>query len=160
MKKTFIIYLLCIMYMCSSCINEEYQEREYLNDVLAEYPQLTKYSWLIIIPGAGCNGCIQESEYFLKKYVSEESLCFVLTNISSIKILQQKTSVKIKEHPNIYVDRDNVFLLPTNNSIYPCIAEVRNGIVVSVEFQSPQTSALHNLEESLLRRSEESPRRN
>ena len=147
MKKTFIIYLLCIMYMCSSCINEEYQEREYLNDVLAEYPQLTKYSWLIIIPGAGCNGCIQESEYFLKKY-------------SSIKILQQKTSVKIKEHPNIYVDRDNVFLLPTNNSIYPCIAEVRNGIVVSVEFQSPQTSALHNLEESLLRRSEESPRRN
>ena len=160
MKKSVIIYLLCIMYMCGSCKNEEHREREYLNDVLAEYPQLTKYSWLIIIPGAGCNGCIQESEYFLKKYVSEKSLCFVLTNISSIKILQQKTSVKIKEHPNVYVDRDNVFLLPTNNSIYPCIAEVRNGIVVSVEFQSPQTSALHNLEESLLRRSEESPRHN
>lgn len=151
MKNIFLYISLCIALLFVSCSKEGHQEKEFVNHILSERPELSKYTWLVIIPGAGCNGCIQEGEYFLKRHVSEETIYFVLTNISSIKILQHKTGLKLKEYANVYIDRENSFLLPTNNSVYPCVAEIRNGHVYTIKFQSPQTSALRWVEESLLK---------
>ena len=151
MKKLSFYFLVLCTLLCSSCNKERQQEIDYINHVLSEHPELSDYNWLVIIPGVGCNGCIQEGEYFLKKHVSDKTIGFVLTNISSLKILQQKTGLKLKEHNNIYADTDNAFIVQTHNSIYPCVVEIKDHHVASLEFQSPQTPALRNLEEILLK---------
>ena len=99
--------------------------------------------------GMGCHGCIQEAEFFMKKHISNEKILFVLTNIESLKILQQKTGVEIKSHPNVYIDWNNQFKLPTDHSIYPCVIQVNKGKLQQYAFQSPKTPALYNLEKLL-----------
>jgi O-antigen ligase len=70
--------------------------------------------------------------------------------ISSLKILQQKTDVRINEHPNIRVDRENQFDIPTDNRIYPCVVYMKNGKVDDYSFQRPGNDAFHVLEDVIM----------
>ena len=98
------------------------------------------------MPGLGCNGCIQEAEAFMKTHVTDKRILFVLTNLSSLKILQLKIGIKIDEHDNILVDKNGLFEITTNNRIYPCIIEMKEGKVVSHSFQSPRNEAFFKWE--------------
>lgn len=97
----------------------------------------------------GVSWVYSEAEFFMKKHISNEKILFVLTNIESLKILQQKTGVEIKSHPNVYIDWNNQFKLPTDHSIYPCVIQVNKGKLQQYAFQSPKTPALYNLEKLL-----------
>ncbi len=67
------------------------------------------YQWIVILPGTGCHGCIQDGEFFMKKNIGNNKVLFILTKISSLKILQQKLGLQIKDHSNIYIDKENIF---------------------------------------------------
>ena len=108
-----------------------------------------KYQWIVVLPGLGCHGCIQEAEVFMKNNIDEERILFVLTKISSLKILQQKMDVRFDERKNIFVDREDLFAINTKNSIYPCVIQVQNGTMRSYWYQKPSYPALWNLEEQL-----------
>jgi hypothetical protein len=97
----------------------------------------------------GCHGCIQEAEVFMKDNVEKPDILFVLTNISSLKILQQKIGVQIKDYPNVYVDWENAFSIPTDNSIYPCIIRIENRKITAHEFQCPKNGQAFRKLESL-----------
>ena len=100
---------------------------------------------LLYIPGAGCHGCIQEGELFMKRNIQKPDIVYILTKTSSLKILQQKTGIHINEHSNIYVDTANVFDIPTNNAIYPCIVKMGQGKVISFSFQSPGNNVFRQI---------------
>jgi thioredoxin-related protein len=108
-----------------------------------------QYQWLVILPGLGCHGCIQEAEDFMRNHIEDERILFVLTKISSLKILQQKIEVRISEHSNIFVDKENLFQLPTNNAIYPCVIQMKNGKILTHSFQNPSNEAFYQLKEML-----------
>ena len=127
----------------------EKKEKIFLSNAIERLSVNQQYEWVILLPGIGCHGCIQEAEFFMKKHISNEKILFVLTNIESLKILQQKTGVEIKSHPNVYIDRNNQFKLPTDHSIYPCVIQVNKGKLQQYAFQSPKTPALYNLEKLL-----------
>ena len=97
-------------------------------------------NWIVILPELGCTGCIREAEMFMKENIENKEIMFVLTKISSLKILQQKININIHDYQNIYIDRENVFNIPTDNTIYPCIVKLKNCTIVSYEFQSPDNS--------------------
>ena len=115
-------------------------ETFYLNSAVKQLSVNNTYKWAVILPGLGCNGCIQEGEAFMKEFVSNPDILFVLTKISSLKILQHKINIDIGDHRNIYIDRENLFDIPTNNAIYPCIIRLKKGEIESVEFQCPDNS--------------------
>ncbi|MBQ5971211.1 MAG: hypothetical protein IJL45_02235 [Prevotella sp.] len=150
MKKIFHYTIICFFVLLLSCNSENSQEVHFLNDALLQETSLDNYKWLVIIPEVGCNGCIQEGEYFLKQHVDKNDICFVLTNIKSIKLLQQKIGVSLKNRPNVYIDRNNKFLLPTKNSVYPCVIKKNINRVKTISFQSPETAALRDLENEIL----------
>lgn len=121
-------------------------EKEYLAEMLAKQTLPATTEWVILLPGLGCHGCIQEAETFMKEYVDSKNTSFILTRIESIKILQQKTGVRISEHNNITIDSMNLIKIPTDNVVYPCIIHVKNGKYLEHAFQSPQNSnAFNNL---------------
>ncbi|MCO5238135.1 MAG: hypothetical protein M9933_17900, partial [Chitinophagaceae bacterium] len=61
----------------------------------------------------------------------------VLTKVQSLKILQQKIKNSIWGRKNVYIDKDGYFDIPTNNSIYPIIVQIKGGKAVAHQFQSP-----------------------
>jgi hypothetical protein len=63
-----------------------------------------------------------------------------LVNLESIKIFEQKTGIQVKEKKNVYIDYNELFVVPTKNNLYPLIIEINNGNVIRYEFQSPDNS--------------------
>jgi hypothetical protein len=144
-----VIMLCCITTSCKKSIRET--ENDNLTAAMAKLNINKQTKWLVVLPGLGCHGCIQEGEAFMKKYVTNTNILFVLTNISSLKILQQKIGVQLKHCPNVYIDRKNIFDIHTENHFYPCIARIENGKVVEHEFQSPKNgAAFYNLRSLIL----------
>ncbi|MFB9076197.1 hypothetical protein ACFFLS_05370 [Flavobacterium procerum] len=142
MRKLFLYTLLSSLIAFSFSCNKSIQEieKDQLTNAVDNIGTKKNIDWIVILPGLGCSGCIQEAEDFLKKNADNKRIFFVLTKIESLKILQQKTGVKIAEHSNIIVDRADQFIVSTNNSIYPCIIKFNDGEFVSHEFQSPNNS--------------------
>ena len=143
--------LLVFMILIAGCQqNSGKREIEIYNKAIEDIKVESQYQWLVVLPGLGCNGCIQEAEAFMKNHIEDERILFVLTKISSLKILQQKTDIRIDEHTNIFVDRKDLFNIPTNNAIYLCVIQLRNGKIFTHSYQKPSNPALWKLEEQLL----------
>jgi hypothetical protein len=135
-----------------SCKNSTQNiETENLSSAISKVNITNQVKWIVVLPGLGCHGCIQEGEDFVKKYIKNKNIFFVLTNISSLKILQQKIGLQIKNCPNVYVDYDGLFNLHTDNNVYPCIVQLENGKVIEHEFQSPKNgAAFYNLRSKII----------
>ena len=146
----FFLFLLTFMISIASCQqNSGKREIEIYSKAIEQIKVDSQYQWIVVLPGLGCNGCIQAAEIFMKNNIEDERILFVLTKISSLKILQQKTDVRIDEHANIFVDKENLFSIPTNNAIYPCVIQLRNRKIFTHSYQKPSNAALWKLEEQL-----------
>lgn len=143
MNRTILFYLLGITLilstMTTACKKSEKEiETESLTKAIDQAKVDSDFKWVVVLPGLGCHGCIQEAEVFMRDHINHPDILFVLTKISSLKILKQKTGIKMEEHPNVYIDREDLFNIPTDNSIYPCIIRMENGKMANHEFQSPK----------------------
>lgn len=138
-----------------SCKKENKEiEHDYLETAIDKLNVNNDIKWMVILPGLGCPGCIQEGETFVKENIKNKSILFVLTKIESFKILQNKLEVKFNEHPNVYIDKKEEIVLPTGNRIYPCIVKLNKGKVVTHEFQSPNNgAAFHKLKRKIIKES-------
>lgn len=135
-------FALFVIMSCISCNKKTDKdiEAEYIASFIQKITFPKEVTSIVLLPGLGCHGCIQEGEAFLKENVEHKSLFFILTNIESLKLLQHKTGIALHQHSSIYIDKDNEFILPTNHNIYPCIIQVKNGSYTDHEFQNPQNS--------------------
>lgn len=151
MRVIFRVLFCSLILIVTSC-NQRSNSEEYnlLNKSLQTQNVDVEVKYVIIIPGAGCNGCIQSAEMFLKENISNRELLFVLTRITSLKLLQHKIETTVTDYPNVVIDREGIFELLTHNGIYPCIVKLIDGEIESIEFQSPQNSnAFSNLQSKL-----------
>lgn len=150
MNKTVLLIGVFFLLLCSSCKDRKKEiEEKKIVEILADLNVDSKHDWVVLLPGMGCHGCIVGGEYFMQQHASDERILFVLTKISSLKILQQKTKLKFSDHSNILIDKDNRYHLTINNSIYPCILEIKDGKLQSYKFQTPETDAFDELEQLL-----------
>ena len=149
MKKINLVATLLLLFssfITISCKdNIEEKERKYLRNYIEELKVEKQYMWIVIIPGAGCNGCILDAEHFMKENLNNKQILFILTRTTSIKILQQKLGILLGEYSNIYLDKENNIEIPTKNLIYPCVIKLDNGKYIKHAFQSPQSYAFGEL---------------
>ncbi|MCD7933438.1 MAG: hypothetical protein LUH15_19940 [Tannerellaceae bacterium] len=124
-------------------------EKDFLTKGLERIEIAKKYEWIVILPGSGCQGCIQEGEYFLKENIENEKILFILTKTASLKILQQKTGISLREQENVYIDSNYIFDIPSENKIYPCVIKLQDGKLIEYEFQSPNNAAFLKLKKRL-----------
>lgn len=142
--KTISVYALLLLLVCGmACKEKSVKEKEadYVHEIVNSLPvKKTQYKWLVILPGLGCHGCIQEAEMFMQQNIANSNILFVLTKVESLKILQNKIDIKLNEHPNVYLDKENTIRIPSDNSIYPCIVQLKDGEAVNYQFQAPYNS--------------------
>lgn len=140
--------LLFIVTCLVGCRTENIKEKEFFSNALnSDVKSLDCYNYVVVIPGAGCHGCIQESEYFLKQNIQREDILFIISNPQSLKILQNKIGLKLNDYSNVLINKTSDFQVPTHNSVYPAVVYLNEDKEVKkVEFQTPNTSAFHNLD--------------
>jgi hypothetical protein len=138
MKQYFAILSMIFLFLFLSCKKtDKERETQSINAGIEQLKLGNNINWLIILPNMGCTGCIQEGEAFMKDNITNAKIFFVVTKLQSLKILQQKIGRKIVDLPNVFIDRNNTFSIPTSNGIYPCIVQLKNGNTINYEFQSP-----------------------
>ncbi|WP_396603272.1 hypothetical protein [Algibacter sp. R77976] len=137
LKYIFIIFL--VFNTITSC-NKTKKKGDFtdIKQFVQKFDQnLDQYNWIVVLPGLGCKGCIKQAEMFMKNNIDKEEVLFVLTNVESLKTLQNKIGIKLKEHSNVYIDKEEDFIILSDNSIYPCIISLENAKVKDYQFQSP-----------------------
>lgn len=140
MRGLYIISIIAILFLSHCNIVKESDndvEIEFITAGLKKANPGTGNQWIVILPGLGCNGCIQEGEAFMRDFVDSSGIYFILTKVQSFKILQQKIGKNLSGRGNVFVDKDGIFSLPTPNAIYPCIIQLKEGEIVRHQFQSP-----------------------
>lgn len=150
MRILITVLIACLFLQSCTKTDAEIEKEEIQLFVNNNSDKIKGYDYVVVLPGLGCHGCIQEAEVFMQNHINNEHILFVLTKIESLKILQQKIGVKLSEHKNILLDQNQNFNISTSNTIYPCIARVHNEVVESYGFQSPANSeAFSNLKNEL-----------
>jgi len=149
MKNKIKSYIIVLLLLISCEQNTIKKERDFWSKAIENSNIANNYQWIVVLPGVGCGGCIQVAEGFLKEHVKDTRIMFVITNPSSLKILQLKTGIKINEYSNVFLDTNKLFHLRSNNSIYPCVIKISNGKVTEHRFQKPGENAFVYLKYSL-----------
>lgn len=134
---TLICLITASVFIGSCAKTDADKENEIIQSGINDIKLDPQYNWMVVLPGLGCKGCIQEAEAFMRDYLDRQNILFVLTKVQSLKILQQKIKNSIWGRKNVYIDKDGYFDIPTNNSIYPIIVQIKGGKAVAHQFQSP-----------------------
>lgn len=153
MKNIALTITFSLLIVLFSCKKEEKEiEHDYLETTINKFNIKSNIKWVIVLPGLGCQGCIQEGEAFMKENINNRDALFILTKIESFKILQNKLDVKFNEHSNVIIDKKDNFKIPTDNGVYPCIIMLNNGKIKDHTFQSPKDGeAFQNLKKQIER---------
>ncbi|WP_037315974.1 hypothetical protein [Salegentibacter sp. Hel_I_6] len=150
MKYTILILAVLTLLVSTSCDKKVKDvEKDYITKIQDKSQLNETTEWLVILPGLGCHGCIKEGEVFMRDNIDNEKIFFVLTRVESLKILQHKIDINLKDHKNIYVQKEGGVNMPTNNRIYPCIVYLEKGEVKSYEFQEPGNNAFEKLRDQI-----------
>lgn len=139
-------YIIIVIALCTffSCSTEERKDKKYLSDhITFLIPTLGRcYNHVIIIPGSGCSGCITVAEDFLKNNYKNPEYLFILTNITSLKILSHKVGFNVINVKNIIIDDRNEYS-HFNLSVYPTVINYncRKSKIENITYQKPGTNA-------------------
>jgi len=150
--KLVIIVSLVLILGCNNSGNKYYEDiSKLLENSSNKNIIVDSIKYVLIIPNAGCDSCINEAETLLIDYKDKlTSLTFVLTTFDIEKSIYLKYGYDIKQNKNIIIDKNNHFISNGFNSIYPMILFVENGKLKKVELQSPENpDAVENLRKML-----------
>jgi hypothetical protein len=103
------------------------------------FESLMSKELLIILPRAGCTGCISSVEEFLmkdsEKYSSRVNI--LLTDVVSLKTARIKLGADLLSAEHVFVDTGSHFYRDVLVSLYPMIISLDNGRIKLVEEVSP-----------------------
>ena len=145
--------LLALIFLGCSKDQEDPRIRDIINTIeTVEASHLLDSKAIIILPNAGCEGCITNAEMFIKENIGNDlGFKVILTGTTSQKNLKLKLGESVLESSDVYNDRDNYFYQSHIVDFYPVILYVENNEIVRLAEQSPNIPyALDSLHSYLL----------
>lgn len=143
-----IIYLVFINLFLIGCQSPQTKFQQAIATIEYKNLKLENIKFIIIIPEAGCAGCISNIEEFYTQNSNNESLFFIFSNIMSQKMLKSKLQIN---NSNTFLDIENKLMecYPEEKKIYPCILEFEEGKIKNIYYQSPDENGLFILKNKL-----------
>lgn len=114
---------LFLLALCLGCEIEKKVKQEFGSklDLLFTDDQIRDFDIAIIIPGAGCPGCVSNAEKLVTDHFDESSnLVVTFTAYHSQKILRLKLGLDL-DSDRIHLDEQNVFNSDAMYSFYPAV---------------------------------------
>jgi hypothetical protein len=109
---------LFIVFSCISCKKDSLYSF-YSNGLISDFPNNRNFQYYIIIPHAGCSGCITTAEDLLLHNINSTKYFFIITNFTSEKSLVLKLG-NILDSDNVVIDSLNIYYAKSfKENIYP-----------------------------------------
>lgn len=127
-----LIFFVSLIFQNCRISNEKKVMKKVETEFVKSFTQLAHTEPLqsavyMVIPRAGCSGCISTAEAYMIEFLSDSlpryPLHFVLTNFDSEKIIRARFGSYIKENTDkVYIDREDLFTKDLSlKSMYPVI---------------------------------------
>lgn len=151
-RRTLLYFFLAVFLI--SCTKHR-NKNSNLEEVKAKIKQHLKEnnlhpSFVLLVPEAGCPGCVSSAQIFLRQFSKNPNLYTILTKVVSKKDFEIKTNINLKTAERIYVDKDEYFSFKGSNSIYPAVFTLNKSLkITNVQFQKPGSDAIGKLSEKL-----------
>ena len=141
--STFLCFILVYLIFCG---NKEEQYADRVISLLYEKGIETKgFTHIVIIPGAGCGGCISEAEHFFYEY-KEERILFIFTKVHSVKELRLRLGSHL-DRKNVLIDKEQLYISAKEEiNIYPIIIDIRDAANLEWRFLESGISYQSSLE--------------
>jgi hypothetical protein len=108
----------------------------------------------IVIPRAGCGGCISDSEKYLLDFLNKKRdnrIKFILTDFASEKILRARFGSHL-DNDVVLVDKESLFGANQDlKSIYPTVYMFKGGNLADVSSFSPERNAANDVNQFLIK---------
>lgn len=128
---SFILAIAALIALCSCTQSYEKKLGQALNNSSRSFKD---YEKIVLIPGAGCTGCITIAEQYYREHRNDGSILFIFTDITSVKNLRFRLEEETLDKKNIILDLDNNFFFPDyDESIYPYSISLKNGDIERIK---------------------------
>jgi hypothetical protein len=149
--KTKICSCLTVLFFSlfgNSCL--PLSENDKFEKYLAEKSVSRKnFDYAVIIPRAGCSGCISKAENFFLDYQKQSAkskrTAFIFTKFESKKLLRLKFGKDLTERQNVFFDKENeISKLLTYDDQYPVLIKFQS-LGIEIIQESDKTSFIKQL---------------
>ncbi len=125
--KMQLLFILCSWFLFFSCGNTKYKVATH--SIKTINPDLMSNDFVVVIPHAGCTGCIGNATYFMIDYLDQinDKVAVIFTGIGDMKLFKLQVGKAFLENPNVYIDGDNLFKKADVVTIYPQTITLENG---------------------------------
>lgn len=150
--KRVSICLLCLLVFSCKRENSELTEFEEVFKQTGLESMLYKHA-ILIIPNAGCEGCISSAESFVMNNIDKlDDIQYVFTAIQSHKLLRIRLGQQVYDHDKVYLDGKNDFYNSGYIQLYPVVLYPNNGKIERIIEQNPKNEyALEALQAELMK---------
>jgi len=111
-RPVFITIIILTLFSCKA----DLQKTQLVRRLKKDFGNNSLFEAVLLIPGAGCPGCISGAETFVKENLDNEKILYIFTRINSGKTLRSKLSLNKDLPGNIFFDREKRYSL---NPEYP-----------------------------------------
>ena len=131
------IYLFLIFLSLNSCNKSlEFRVSEFLNLTDDNFELNTPY---VIIPNAGCPGCLSSAEDLVLKFKGSSCVKFVFIEVTSLKQLKIKLGHDILTYPNILLDNNGFASELDLHTFYPLIFYPKINLLHEISPKNPES---------------------
>lgn len=133
----------CVCLILTGCQDETSQSERFL-EACSEIDGFDSsiYDAILVIPEAGCDGCISSSVYFVKdNFADLTRLGVIFTRIGSKKALRARIGTDLLNSPRTHIDEVDYLNFEPFNSIYPLVVYLEDSKVSLIQEQSPYKPA-------------------
>lgn len=125
--------------------NDVVEVNNSLKAILTEQ-ELQNSRYVIIVPKAGCGGCIDKAILFLKdKIESLSDTQVILTGIEDKKLLRIELGDVFLKKPNVHLDDERLFQNLKIMSIYPQLVKIEDGKAIEIQELDPSSGDMDQL---------------
>ncbi|PIQ47982.1 MAG: hypothetical protein COW03_12250 [Cytophagales bacterium CG12_big_fil_rev_8_21_14_0_65_40_12] len=144
MKLKYILLVATVSASCSIKSNTINDFQRKLMSISKDELVISEFDKVLIIPGAGCTGCVSSAENFvMENFERIDRILVIFTAIPSQKMLKMKLGIDLNRQ-NVYLDKDNEFNAGNIYSFYPTVFYLKDGKAIKFEYVSPENKDVLN----------------
>jgi len=145
-KKALICFTCSIVSM--ACYKKRLDEKQQSYHDAVEKNDINSLK-VLVIPRAGCGGCISGVTYYVVKNYDrlDTSMAIVFTGVGDLKLLKNQVGADFLNKPNVIIDKDSYFQSSTIVSDYPTLVKLNQQREMQsvVNFDPDDKKLLHEI---------------
>jgi len=133
-KPLLLMITLIMLLSCGKKNSPKYAVIDKSLGTILNKDEINNSHYCVVIPRAGCGGCIDNASMYVKRNISKfKNVQVIFTGVVDRKLLHLELGDIVLKLPNVHIDKADLFQDLKVKSIYPQVLTLENGITTDIK---------------------------